>query len=143
MKDPFIGTWKLNPGKSKFDANHQPTEGTMHWQQAPGGGFLMLGEGRDAKGELVRERPQTMIPDGKPYPIPDFPGLTTVTTRPEPNVIVAKCQREDGSLVGEGSYAVSEDGRSLTATTAGFDTQLRRFELQTVWERVRPTDAPV
>ena len=28
MHDPFEGTWKLNPVKSQFDANHQPREGT-------------------------------------------------------------------------------------------------------------------
>jgi hypothetical protein len=135
MNDPFIGRWKLNPVKSRFDANHQPAEGAMHWQHAPGGGFLMLGEGRNSKGEMVRERPQTMVPDGRPYPVPDLPGLTTVTTRPQPNVIVATCHREDGSVAGEGTYEVSEDGRSMTATTAGFDTQLRRFEMKTVWDR--------
>jgi hypothetical protein len=30
---------------------------------------------------------------------------------------------------------VSEDGTSLTATAAGFDPQLRRFETRTVWNR--------
>lgn len=28
------------------------------------------------------------------------------------------------------------DSRSLTATTAGFDTQLRRFETTTAWDRI-------
>jgi serine/threonine protein kinase len=32
-------------------------------------------------------------------------------------------------------HVVNEDGRSLVATTAGFDTQLRRFEMKTVWDR--------
>ena len=31
--------------------------------------------------------------------------------------------------------SVAADGQSLTATTAGFDTQLRRFEMRTVWDR--------
>ena len=29
MRDPFIGTWQLNPRKSAFGQNHQPTAGTM------------------------------------------------------------------------------------------------------------------
>ncbi len=32
MHDPFIGTWKLNPGKSQFDPNHRPSEATMRWE---------------------------------------------------------------------------------------------------------------
>ena len=136
MHDPFIGTWKLNPGKSQYDANHRPSEGTMRWQIAPDGRFLMVAEGRNANGEAVAERPQTFLPDGKPYPVPDFPGLSTITTRPHPYVIEARVQREDASLVGEGSYTVTSDGRSMTAVTAGFDTQLRRFEMRTVWDRV-------
>lgn len=42
----------------------------------------------------------------------------------------------DGSVAGEGTYVVASDGSTMTATTAGFDSQLRRFELKTVWERV-------
>jgi hypothetical protein len=45
-------------------------------------------------------------------------------------------RREDGSMVGSGRYVVSSDLQTLTATTSGFDTQLRRFESQTVWDRV-------
>ena len=44
--------------------------------------------------------------------------------------------REDGSIAGEGSYIVAEDGTTMTATTAGFDSQLRRFEMRTVWDRI-------
>ena len=36
---------------------------------------------------------------------------------------------------GQGRYVVTDDGQSLSATTAGFDTQLRRFETLTVWDR--------
>jgi hypothetical protein len=35
---------------------------------------------------------------------------------------------------------VSADGTSLTATATGFDSQLRRFEVTTGWDRVQ---APV
>ena len=135
MDDPFIGTWKLNPGSSEFDANHRPTEAVMHWRLAADGGYLMEAAGLNAKGERVSERPQMLVPDGKPYPVPDFPGLSTVTTRPQPKALRAEVVREDGSVAGAGSYSVSEDGRLLTATTAGFDTQLRRFEMRTVWDR--------
>jgi hypothetical protein len=135
MRDPFIGTWTLNPAKSQFDANHRPSSATMRFERDSDGAYVMNAEGTNDKGEAVVERPQRLVPDGQPYPVPDFPGLRTVTSRPQPNVIRAEVRREDGTIAGEGSYAVTDDGRSLSATTAGFDTQLRRFEMRTVWDR--------
>lgn len=136
MQDPFIGTWTLNPAKSAFDRNHRPGGGTMTWELDTDGNYSMTAEGLNAKGERVVERPQRMIPDGRGYPIADFPGLTAVTTRVDSNALRVEARREDNTIAGEGTYAVSADGKSMTATTAGFDTQLRRFETRTVWERL-------
>jgi hypothetical protein len=135
MKDPFVGTWKLNVEKSEFDANHQPTAGTMVFELDSQGRYLMTAEGRNDKGEKVAERPTSFIPDGKEHPIPDFPGRKAVHTRPDPNTIAGEARREDGSVVGGGTYVVSVDGKSLTATTSGRDSQLRQFKLRTVWDR--------
>ena len=136
MNDPFVGRWKLNPQRSTFDANHRPTGATMEWVRHEEGGYLMTAVGTKANGESVTERPQRFIPDGEPRPVPDFPGLSAVTTQPNPHTIQAEARREDGSLAGAGNYVVSTDARSLTATTTGFDSQLRRFESRTVWDRV-------
>ena len=135
MSDPFVGTWKLNPARSNFDPNHRPTEATMTWELKTDGTYLMIAKGTNDKGEPVAERPQTLVPDGRPYPVPNFPGLVSITSRLDPHTLRAEAKREDGSTAGEGTYEVALDGRSLTATTAGFDTQLRRFETQTVWDR--------
>ena len=61
--------------------------------------------------------------------------MTSVTTRPNGNTIRAEAKREDGSLAGEGTYVVADDGKTLMATTKGFDSQLRPFTQQTVWDR--------
>jgi hypothetical protein len=135
MNDPLVGTWKLNRDKSTFDANHRPSEGTMRLEASLGGGYLLSASGKNEKGDPVTERPQTFIPDGQPYPVDGMPGLSAITSRPDPRTLRAEVRREDGSVVGEGSYVVSADGASLVATTAGFDSQLRRFEMKTVWDR--------
>jgi hypothetical protein len=135
MQDPFVGTWKLSPDKSTFDANHRPTSGTMRWEKDGDGQYLMTAEGVNAEGKTVAEPPQRFIPDGQARPLPNLPDLRGVASRPEAHTIHAEARRQDGSLVGEATYAVSPDGRSLTATAAGFDSQLRRFEVQTMWER--------
>ena len=136
MHDPFVGTWKLNPSRSAFDRNHRPSGATMRWQLELDGGYLLEAEGINEKGERCAERPQKMFPDGKPYPVPQMPGLTSVTSRPDPHTLLAQAKREDGSIAGEGRYVIASDGATMTATTAGFDSQLRRFEMRTVWDRV-------
>ncbi|HTP35533.1 MAG TPA: hypothetical protein VMJ75_25320 [Candidatus Acidoferrales bacterium] len=135
MQDPFVGTWKLNVEKSAFDANHRPSAGTMVFERDAQGCYLMKAEGLNGQGQKVAERPQRFVPDGHPQPIPDLPGLVAVTTQPVPNKLQSAARREDGSIAGEGTYEVSEDGKTLTASAAGFDTQLRRFEVRTVWDR--------
>jgi hypothetical protein len=135
MNDPFVGMWTLNVARSRFDANHQPPNGTMTFERESDGAYLMRAHMRKADGEILAEPPQRMRPDGKPYPVPGLHGLTAVTTQPNPRTLVARATREDGSVVGEGEYVVSEDGGSLTATTAGFDTQLRQFKIETSWDR--------
>ena len=102
----------------------------------PDGCYLMQAEGFDSKGQKVAERPQRLYPDGKERPVPDFHGLFAVSTRLNPNTLQAKVRREDGSIVGEGLFEVSSDGKSLTSTNSGFDTQLRQFKVRTVWDRV-------
>jgi hypothetical protein len=136
MHDPFVGTWKLNPARSQFDPNHRPADATMRWQIEPDGGYLLLAEGLDERGQPCTEKPQKLVPDGNAYPVENLPGLTCVTSRLGTRTLRADVKRDDGSIAGEGSYTVSEDGASMTAATAGFDSQLRRFEMRTVWDRV-------
>jgi hypothetical protein len=52
------------------------------------------------------------------------------------NTLRAEARREDGSIAGEGRYVVSDDGRYMTSITSGIDSQLRRFEMRTAWDRV-------
>ena len=83
---------------------------------------------------MVTERPQTVVPDGQPRPVPGFPGLAMTSTRPDGHAAHRR-QARNGSIPGQGTYAVSADGRWLTAITAGFDAQLRQFEQRTSWDR--------
>jgi hypothetical protein len=135
--DPFLGTWKLSPAHSRFDPNHRPREATMRFERDEAGAYLMTAEGVSERGEPVVERPQRMMPDGEPYPIAGFPGLVTVTTLPAPRTLHTEARREDGSVAGGGTMIVSEDGRALTATNFGFDSQLREFRQETVWMRAQ------
>jgi hypothetical protein len=133
--DPFNGTWRLNPGQSAFDPNHRPRTATMVIEQS-GAATLIKAEGINEKGEPVTERPQEIIADGQPHPVPGFPGLVIVATQPDARTLHSEVRREDGSIAGGGTYTLSTDGRSLRAVNFGFDSQLREFRQQTVWDRL-------
>ena len=132
--DPFVGNWKLNPARSEFDPNHRPSDAVMTWARERDGHYVMTAEGT-MHGKRCAEKPQRFIPDGTAYPIADFPGLSVAALRDDATTIRIDCRREDGSLAGQATYVVSEDGLSLAATTMGFDSQLREFRQYTVWQR--------
>lgn len=60
MGDPFVGTWTLDPGRSRFDVNHQLREATMEWSLHDQGGYVMTARGTNDKGEQVAERPSAI-----------------------------------------------------------------------------------
>jgi hypothetical protein len=135
MQDAFVGTWTLNVEESEFDANHRPRAGTMVFDLDAEGYYLKKAEGINEQGEKCEERPVRFIADGKEHPVPDFPGLKYISTRPDPNTITGEARREDGSVVGGSTTVVSADGKSLTVTNFGYDSQLRQFRQRTVWDR--------
>jgi hypothetical protein len=133
--DPLIGTWILNPSRSEFGPNHRPQSATLVIKRDDDGRYLVTAEGISEKGQKVAERPEMLIPDGEPRPVPDFPGLTKTCGRPEPRTVQTDVRREDGSLAGQAIFIVSSDGQSLTAINSGFDSQLREFKQKTSWDK--------
>jgi hypothetical protein len=134
-QDPFDGTWKLNPEKSRFDPNHRPSNATMRWE-CTSDGYTMTAEGIAGDGSVVREKPSTLVPDGKDHEIPGVSGFTAVVSRPAPNTIEVE-SKNVGGLVGTASYVVSEDGETLTTSVASIDARQRPFQTVLVWERQR------
>ena len=134
--DPLVGTWTLNPSRSQFDPNHRPQAATLVIELGDDGAYVLKAEGVSETGQKVTEKTQTLIPDAQARAVPDFPGLTMTATRPDARTLHSDLSREDGSIAGQGTYVVSVDGRSMTAITSGFDSQLRQFEQRTSWDKV-------
>jgi hypothetical protein len=65
-KDPFIGVWRLNPGKSTYESGGAPTSFTRTYEDRGGGTIFMTTDVTVPQGSvrafLVYRR------DGKPYP---------------------------------------------------------------------------
>jgi hypothetical protein len=134
-KDPFDGTWKLNPEQSHFDPNHRPSKATMHWERTADG-YTMTAEGIAGDGSVVRERPAKFVPDGKDHEIPGVSGFTAAVSHPSSKVLEVE-SKNVGGIVGRASYVVSEDGETLTTSVSSIDARQRSFQTVLVWERLR------
>jgi hypothetical protein len=58
-----------------------------------------------------------------------------VATRWRDANVLETVARKDGQVVGDGTYEVSGDGKTLTATVAGIDGAGARFEQVIVFDR--------
>ena len=125
--DVFEGTWTAKSEDSHWDVrdNPKPQQACVRFE-ATQTGYLMVAYGI-VDGKAVAERPQAISTDGRRRPLLDLNG------RPIPGVpsgAVAFGSRSDsqtleigaevdGKVVSAGTYKVSADGNTLTATNEG------------------------
>ncbi len=129
---PFSGTWVANIEKSKRDPNHQFQSATMQFVVVGDAVTLTYG-GVNAGGQ---QESSTIVlqADGKEYPVPGQAGFSVVTKWLGPRVLQSIGKRA-GAQVGQQSYEVSTDGKTLTARVAGADADGKRFEQVIVFDR--------
>jgi hypothetical protein len=141
--DLFEGTWKANNDKSTWDANYTPEQACLRFEPTDEGYLLVAYGIKD--GQAVAERPTPIITDGRRRPIVDLngrpmagvpSGAMSFGNQPDPHTIEAGAEA-DGKVLGKGTYKVSEDGRTLTATTEGLGLK-GPFKTVAVFERVVP-----
>jgi hypothetical protein len=133
--NPLVGTWIANIEKSRRHANHQFRNATLTISvdgqvvSLRHGGVNMAGKEESGTTELRA--------NGEEYPVsPQAPGVVVVTWWVNARTVETEA-RKDGQVVGRGTYAVSEDGKSLSATVAGTDAAGAPFEQVIVFDRSR------
>lgn len=77
---------------------------------------------------------QTIHPDGKEHPVAQAPGIMVVTRWVGSRMLELKATK-DGAVLGQGTYEVSTDGHTLTATVQGTDAAGAPFEQVIVFDR--------
>lgn len=128
---PLIGRWIANIEKSSRHENHQFTSATMHFAVA-GEELRLSYEGVNASGKLEKSE-QVLRADGLPHDHPLAPGII-VTGSLGPRGFQSSASK-DGAIVGQGSYDVSDDGHTMTATVKGIDGSGMAFEQVIVFDR--------
>jgi hypothetical protein len=117
--DPFVGTLKLNVGKSTFSPG-PPLRSATVVVAVSGQGLLAMLDGIDPQGMPIHAV-YPMICDGQPHAVTGDPfGDASSCRRPDPytlEYIALKAGRE----VGRGIIVVSRDGQTHTLNFRGVD----------------------
>jgi hypothetical protein len=129
----FEGIWVANKEKSDLDPNHRFQQATMCLRRTENG-YELRAEGIGPDGESGVDA-VTFVLDGSPHSVSAMPDATMTATLTHPHRIEME-GRHDGRVIGQASYEVSADGRTLTAETWGTDVKGRAFKTRVVFERV-------
>ena len=131
-KHPFAGSWNANLSKSRLHENHQFKSAKMKFYitdkfvSLTYSGVNMAGKEESGTKEVY--------PDGKEYPVEEAPGVVVIA-KWESSRVLKVLAKKDGSVIGESTYEVSSDDKTLTATIKGIDGQGRPFEQIIVFDR--------
>jgi hypothetical protein len=135
-KDPFIGVWKLNPQKSKYESGGAPTSFTRTYEDRGGGTIFMTTDVTIPQGStrayLVYRR------DGKPYPEAAvgvesirMVTITAIDSRTEDvDVIVNGTASQNPSTI-----TISADGMTMTQVVNGRDAKGKGFTNTVVYDK--------
>lgn len=129
----FAGTWIANIEKSRRHVNHQFQNATLRFDIS-GDVVTLTHGGVNASGK--QESGTTVLcSDGEDHEVsPLAPGVVA-STRWRGPLVLETVAKKDGQVVGEATYEVSADGKTLTATVAGVDGSGKRFEQVIVFDR--------
>jgi hypothetical protein len=115
----FIGTWKLNVGKSKFGPGSAINSMTMTFK-VDGSNVRRIAEGTDANGKPIMEGgPEgTSIPwDGQEHEVtqPPAPIITVAVKQINSHTLTATL-KTNGKVSEQIKSVISKDGKTLTST---------------------------
>ena len=135
-KDPFIGVWKLNREKSKYESGGAPTSFMRTYEDRGGGTIFMTTDVTIPQGStrayLVYRR------DGKPYP----EAAVGVQSIRMVSVTALDPRTEDVYLVVDGktsdtpsTITIAADGMTMTQVVSGRDGKGKAFTNTIVYDR--------
>jgi len=133
----FSSTWQANLEKSQRHANHQFQNATLVFE-IDGKNVTLKQSGINHDGKYEQST-LTLIADAVEREVsPLAPGVLVGTAWNGSNILETQATKA-GKMMGKGTYEVSDDGSTLTATVGGIDGSGREFEQVIVFDRVAAT----
>ena len=130
--NPFVGTWKLDVAKSKYDPGPAPKSQTRTWAAS---GKVSV-KGINAAGKPMAYS-YPIVTDGKEFPtsgtVPN--GAEKISSKKVAANTIEVHFIRGGKPAEVTTFAVSKDGKMLTISAKGTNADGSAFDNVTVWER--------
>jgi hypothetical protein len=129
--NPFVGTWKLNVAKSKYNPGPPPQSQTRTWD---GMGMVMV-NGVNAAGKSMSYG-YTIKDDGKDYPtMGNIPNTADKISSKKTDASTYQATfTKAGKPVETTTFKISDGGKTLTIHAKGL-TDTVNFDNLQVWEK--------
>jgi len=131
--DPFVGTWRMNLTKSKFDPGPAP-KSRIQTITTQGNGHKVVTDSVSADGTPNHQEIITIL-DGKERPVTGNPNADTrVQTRVDANTIT-NVLKKGGSVVTSMRLNLSKDHQTLTTIQKGNNQRGEEQNNTIVWDK--------
>lgn len=130
--DPFVGTWKLNVAKSKFNPGPPPKSWTVKIE-AVDNGLRNEGDVVNADGKATHLE-NTFRFDGKDFPVPSATGGVGACKGVGTSTFTCVLKKE-GKETGRIVDSISKDGKTGTLTIKDKNEQGRDINNTYVWDK--------
>ena len=139
QQDPFIGTWKQNMAKSKYDpASVTPKAGTTVKREAAGANaYKVTTDGMNPQGATTHTE-YTATLDGKDSPLKGSADYDSVSIKKTDANTLITVNRKGGTVVRMLRTVVSKDGKTSTSDQVGYNAQGSAFHNVTVFDKSDP-----
>jgi len=133
--DSNIGTWKMNPAKSKYSpASLTPKSQTLKIEASGPDGVKFTSDGIAADGKPTHFEFQGKY-DGKDVPVKGNPDFDTLAYKRIDDNTVEATTKLKGKVTGTGRAVVSKDGKTRTLTQTGTTALGQKINNVIVYER--------
>jgi|WetSurSiteA1Bulk_404760.scaffolds.fasta_scaffold14695_5 hypothetical protein len=134
--DPFVGTWKLNVAKSRFDPPSSALKSDLVKIAAQINGLKYTFDRVDLEGKAIHIEYAAKF-DGKDYPVTitgDRSVNTTSLRRIDANTIKS-VNKINGKETERNRVVIAKDGKSSTVTTKVKNEKGQEFTTITIYEK--------
>jgi hypothetical protein len=134
--DNSLGTWKLNMEKSKFSPS-APVKSLTTVREATDGGIKVTttGERSGATGDTSINSSYAAKYDGSESAVTGAPYDTMSIKQVNANTLTFSARKKDGKYRVTGRSVVAKDGKTMTHTIKGTNTDGKPYMATMVWDK--------
>ena len=132
--DHWLGTWKLNLAKSRYNPPELAPRSQTIKREAVEGGMKIVTDGVDAQGKVTHNEYSAKF-DGKDYPWTGQANADTIALLRIDDEYYEAIWKLKGEVTITSNTVVSKDGNTLTTTQSGKDAQGRVVLNMAVFDR--------